>query len=70
MDEKSITYICWQDEMIWIGHLDEYPDYIIHGESIEKLEEKLLTLYRELKKYRIPLVRHHGWVDLVPEEET
>ena len=41
---KSIRYVNWQDDAIWIGYLDEYPDYLTQGESLQELEEKCLVI--------------------------
>jgi len=42
---------------MWLGYLEEYPDYITQGESIEELEENLKDLYIELNSGNIPCVR-------------
>jgi len=54
---KTIKYIYWQDEDMWLGYLEEYPDYWTQGETIEELEENLRDIYRELTSGRIPCVR-------------
>ena len=33
---------------MWLGYLEEYPDYWTQGETIEELEENLRDIYREL----------------------
>jgi len=50
-------YIYWQDEDMWLGYLEEYPDYWTQGETIEELEENLRDIYRELTSGTIPYVR-------------
>ena len=42
---------------MWIGYLEEYPDYWTQGETLEELEENLLSLYRDLTSGDIPSVR-------------
>jgi len=42
------------DDGIWIGYLDEFPDYLTQGESILELEENLRDLYRDLTSGEIP----------------
>jgi len=54
---KAIKYIYWQDEDMWLGYLEEYPDYWTQGETIEELEENLRDIYRELTSGSIPCVR-------------
>ena len=42
---------------MWTGYLEEYPDYMTQGETIEELEENLKDIYRELTGGAIPNVR-------------
>ena len=42
---------------MWIGYLDEYPDYMTQGETIEELKENLRDIYRDLTGGTIPHVR-------------
>ena len=42
---------------MWLGYLEEFPDYLTQGESIEELEENLRDLYRDLTGGEIPGVR-------------
>ena len=34
-------YVYWQDGDIWLGYLEEYPDYQTQGESLEELKKNL-----------------------------
>ena len=43
-----VKYTFWQDESMWIGYLEEYPDYWTQGISIKDLEEHLTDLYNDL----------------------
>jgi len=54
---KAIKYIYWQDEGMWLGYLEEYPDYWTQGETIEELQENLRDIYQELTSGNIPHVR-------------
>lgn len=54
---KNVRYIYWQDGSMWLGHFEEYPDYMTQGETIEELQENLKDLYEELTSGRIPGVR-------------
>lgn len=42
---------------MWIGYLEEFPDYLTQGESLADLEEHLRDLYRDLTSGAIPGVR-------------
>ncbi len=50
-------YIYWQEEEMWLGYLDEYPDYMTQGETLEELRENLKDIYQELAGGSIPHVR-------------
>ena len=52
-----MKYIYWQDEGMWLGYLEEYPDYMTQGESIEELEDNLKDIFKELMSGSIPCVR-------------
>jgi len=54
---ETVRYIYWQDKDMWLGHLEEYPDYMTQGQTIEELQENLKDLYDELTSGRIPGVR-------------
>ena len=41
-------YVYWQDDDLWLGYLEEYPDYWTQGETEEELRENLLDIYNEL----------------------
>jgi hypothetical protein len=55
MEKKR--YIYWQDEDMWIGYLEEYPDYMTQGETLEELKENLTDIYKDLTNRTIPHVR-------------
>ncbi|MBM4047218.1 MAG: type II toxin-antitoxin system HicB family antitoxin [Planctomycetes bacterium] len=54
---KTIRYIYWQDEDMWLGYLEEYPDYQTQGETLDELQENLKDIYQELVSGNIPGVR-------------
>jgi hypothetical protein len=53
--KKKYTY--WQDDEMWLGYLEEYPDYWTQGETEEELRENLLDIYNDLEGRMIPNVR-------------
>ena len=55
MEKKRFVY--WQEEDMWVGYLEEYPDYWTQGESLEELKENLKDLYKDLTSGSIPCVR-------------
>jgi len=54
---EKMKYIYWQDERMWLGYLEGYPDYMTQGESIEELEDNLRDIFKELTSGNIPCVR-------------
>ena len=54
---KTARYIHWQNGGQWLGYLEEFPDYMTQGESLEELEANLRDLYCDLSSGEIPGVR-------------
>ena len=50
-------YVYWQDEGVWLGYLEDYPDYWTQGESEAELRENLVDIYKDLSGGVIPNVR-------------
>jgi predicted RNase H-like HicB family nuclease len=55
---KKIRYSYWQAGEMWLGYLEEYPDYMTQGETLEELRENLKDIYDEVSGGQIPCVRH------------
>jgi len=58
METKRFVY--YQEDEMWIGWLEEYPDYRTQGETLEELKENLKDIYRDVTSGRIPCVRKVG----------
>lgn len=58
MERKKFVY--YQDDDMWIGWLEEYPDYKTQGDSLDELMENLKDVLEELESGRIPYVRRVG----------
>jgi predicted RNase H-like HicB family nuclease len=58
MEKKKFVY--YQEDDMWIGWLEEFPDYRTQGETLEELEENLKDIYEELSSGAIPCVHHLG----------
>ena len=54
---KTARYVHWQDGEMWLGYLEEFPDYLTQGESLAELEDNLRDLYLDLTSGEIPGVR-------------
>lgn len=54
---ETKKYVYWQDKGMWLGYLEEYPDYMTQGETLEELKENLKDIYNDLTSGAIPCVR-------------
>ena len=54
---RTIRYVYWQDGKMWLGHLEEFPDYLTQGKTRKELQENLKDLYDDLTSGKIPGVR-------------
>ena len=53
-------FIYYQEDDMFIGWLEEYPDYKTHGVSLQELMDHLKDIYTELTSGSIPSVRKVG----------
>jgi hypothetical protein len=57
MHMVTLRYVQWRDGEMWLGYLEEFPDYVTQGESLEELEANLRDIYQDLTSGDIPNVR-------------
>jgi len=57
---NTTRFVYWQDGEVWLGYLEEFPDYRTQGESFDDLQEHLRDLYRHLTAGGLPAVRRVG----------
>lgn len=62
---KALGFTYWQDGGVWLGYLDEFPDYLTQGESLVDLKAHLLSLQEDIVSGEIPRVRRHGTLEQV-----
>ncbi len=53
----KVRYIHWRDGDMWIGYLEDWPDYMTQGETETELEENLKDIYKDLADGQIPGAR-------------
>ncbi|TAK59106.1 MAG: type II toxin-antitoxin system HicB family antitoxin [Bacteroidetes bacterium] len=53
----TTKYVYWKEEEIWLGYLEEYPDYMSQGASLDELRENLKDIYLDITHGHIPNVR-------------
>jgi hypothetical protein len=56
----TIKFVYYQEDEMWVGWLEEYPDYRTQGKTIEELKENLKDIYLDINSGAIPHVRHYG----------
>lgn len=61
----KIKYKFWQDENFWLGHLEEYPDYMTQGETIEELEDNLKDIYKDITSGLIPAIKKVAELEVI-----
>lgn len=50
-------FVHWEDQGMWIGYLEEYPDYLSQGNTLDELKINLTDIFHELTSGTIPHVR-------------
>jgi len=54
---QTVKYTYWEDDGAWLGFLQEFPDYVTQGETLDDLKEHLRDLYADLTSGQIPGLR-------------
>lgn len=44
---NTVKIVYWEEDGVWLGYLQDYPDYWTQGESLDDLREHLKDLYHE-----------------------
>ena len=57
---KHTGYVYWQDGEMWLGYLEELPDYVTQGESLADLEAHLRDIYEDVTSGKIPHARRRA----------
>jgi predicted RNase H-like HicB family nuclease len=52
MNKISITY--WQDDKFWLGYINDYPEYVTQGISLDELKENLKEIYNDIENELVP----------------
>lgn len=50
-------FVYWQDGDTWVGYLEEFPDYMTQGETLDELKDNLKDIFKDLTSGAIPCVR-------------
>jgi hypothetical protein len=57
-------FVYWQDGDAWLGYLEEFPDYVTQGDSLDDLKEHLRDIYADVTSGVIPAVRRAADLDV------
>jgi hypothetical protein len=57
---ETVKYVYYQEDDMWVGWLEEYPDYRSQGRTLDELKENLKDIYGDLNSGKIPYVRKYG----------
>ena len=57
-------YVYWRDEEMWLGYLEECPDYWTQGDSEKGLRENLVEIFKDLSSGAVPNVRRVAELDV------
>jgi predicted RNase H-like HicB family nuclease len=55
---------------MWLGYLDDYPDYRTQGETLAELQENLRDVFQDVTDGAIPNVKHVGDYSLRSNENS
>ncbi|HEX2204688.1 MAG TPA: type II toxin-antitoxin system HicB family antitoxin [Longimicrobium sp.] len=54
---ERVEFIYWEEDGVWLGYLQDFPDAWIQGESLEELKDHLRDLHRDLTSGVLPSAR-------------
>jgi predicted RNase H-like HicB family nuclease len=55
-----LKFVYYQEGDMWVGWLEEFPDYRTQGASLDELKDNLKDLYQDHKADKIPYARRRG----------
>ncbi len=57
---EKANFVYYQEDDLWIGWLEEYPDYHTQGKTLDELKQNLKDIYDDLSAGKIPNARRRG----------
>ena len=57
---ETLNFVYYQEADMWVGWLEEFPDYRTQGASLDELKENLKDLYQDLSTGKILNARRRG----------
>ncbi|MCK4378104.1 MAG: type II toxin-antitoxin system HicB family antitoxin [Deltaproteobacteria bacterium] len=53
-------YVYYEEDGLYVGFLEEFPDYRTQGKTLGELKQNLKEIYQDLNSGTIPHVYHVG----------
>ena len=53
----TLRYVHWQDGDMYLGYLQDYPDYMTQGETENELRENLVDIFQDISNGLVKNVR-------------
>ena len=60
----TVRYVNWQEDDMWLGYLEEFPDYWTQGVSLQDLQDHLRDLYNDLTSGVVPNIHRIAELEL------
>ena len=54
---QIVKFVSWEEDRVWYGYLQDYPDYWTQGDSLDDLKEHLADLFRDVTSGQIHGIR-------------
>lgn len=54
---NTIKIVFWEDNGVWLGYLQAYPDYWTQGDTLDDLKEHLKDIYEDISGGTVPGIR-------------
>ena len=57
---QVVKFIYWQEGDVWLGYLQDYPDYWTQGATLDDLKAHLKDLHQDLTDGGLSGIRKRG----------
>ncbi len=54
---SAVNIVYWEEDGLWLGYVQDYPDYWTQGETLDDLRDHLRELYYDLTAGHVPTIR-------------
>lgn len=59
----KLAFTYWQEsDGMWLGYMNDYPEYTTEGHSLDDLKRMLISLRKDIDSDVIPGIRHNTGV--------